>query len=93
METRTTRTTRTGTESERLAAGRPANESELTVDATRLREPDSEQVTQTIDWYAEGQARTVVLEGREITIRFIGRKGRRGRICITAPAGARFVER
>jgi hypothetical protein len=45
---------------------------------------------QSIDWYAEGQARTVDVAGVRITVRFIGRKGRRGRIAIVAPAGAVF---
>ena len=43
-----------------------------------------------IDWYAEGQSRTVQVDGIQITVRFIGRKGRRGRIAIEAPAGAMF---
>jgi hypothetical protein len=47
---------------------------------------------QSIDWYAEGETRTVQLDGVQITIRFIGRKGRKGRIAIEAPAGAVFGE-
>lgn len=43
-----------------------------------------------IEWYAEGQTRIVAVEGVQISIRFIGRKGRRGRIAVTAPAGAVF---
>jgi hypothetical protein len=46
-----------------------------------------------IDWYAEGQSRIVEVAGVRITIRFIGRKGRRGRIAIEAPAGAVFQTR
>ena len=46
---------------------------------------------QSIDWYAEGQSRTVEIAGVRITVRFIGRKGRRGRIAIEAPAGAVFT--
>ena len=44
--------------------------------------------TTCIDWYAEGESRVVAVDGVEIAIRFVGRKGRRGRIAITAPAGA-----
>jgi hypothetical protein len=44
-----------------------------------------------IDWYAEGQARVVEVAGVRITVRFTGRKGRRGRIAIEAPAGAVFT--
>ena len=44
-----------------------------------------------IDWYAEGHSRTVEVDGVQITVRFIGRKGRRGRIAIEAPAGALFA--
>ena len=46
--------------------------------------------SQCIDWYAEGESRTVEVAGVRITVRFIGRKGRRGRICISAPSGAVF---
>ncbi len=45
---------------------------------------------QSIDWYAEGQSRTVEVDGVRVVVRFIGRKGRRGRIAIEAPAGAVF---
>ena len=44
-----------------------------------------------IDWYAEGESRTIEVDGVRITVRFIGRKGRRGRIAIEAPAGAVFA--
>jgi hypothetical protein len=43
-----------------------------------------------IDWYHEGQSRTVEVDGVQVVVRFIGRKGRRGRISIEAPAGAEF---
>jgi hypothetical protein len=43
-----------------------------------------------IDWYAEGETKVVEVDGIRITVRFIGRKGRRGRIAIEAPAGAVF---
>jgi len=51
----------------------------------------SEQPTSTcIDWYAEGQSRTVECDGVRMTVRFVGRKGRRCRLVIEAPAGAVF---
>jgi len=46
--------------------------------------------SRSIDWYAEGQARVVEVEGVRITVRMVGRQGRRARIAITAPAGAEF---
>jgi hypothetical protein len=49
--------------------------------------PLSERHTShTIDWYAPGQSRTVEINGLQVTVRFVGRKGRRARIAITAPA-------
>ena len=48
-------------------------------------------VSQCIDWYAEGEERVVEAGGIRIVIRFVGRKGRRGRIAITAPPGATFL--
>ncbi|QDU28510.1 hypothetical protein ETAA8_36120 [Anatilimnocola aggregata] len=45
---------------------------------------------QNIDWYSEGETRVVRFDGVEMRIRFIGRKGRRGRILVEAPAGAVF---
>lgn len=47
-------------------------------------------VCQSIDWYGEGQCKTVSVNGEQIVVRYVGRKGRRGRICITAPAGVVF---
>lgn len=43
-----------------------------------------------IEWYSEGQSRIVEVDGIEITIRYVARKGRRSRIAITAPGGAVF---
>lgn len=43
-----------------------------------------------IDWYAEGETRIVEVDGMRVIIRFVGRKGRRARIAIIAPAGAIF---
>ena len=46
--------------------------------------------SQSIDWYSEGQIREVEVGGVQITVRFVGRKGRRARIAIIAPGGAVF---
>jgi hypothetical protein len=43
-----------------------------------------------IDWYSAGAARAIEVNGVHVVIRFVGRRGRRGRIAITAPAGAIF---
>lgn len=43
-----------------------------------------------VDWYSEGDARVVECSGVQIVIRYVGRKGRRGRIVIDAPVGASF---
>jgi hypothetical protein len=43
-----------------------------------------------IDWYHEGESRTVEVDGIQVTVRLIGRSGRRARIAIEAPAGAVF---
>ena len=48
------------------------------------------EASQCIDWYAEGEERIVEAGGVRIAVRFVGRKGRRGRIAITAPPGAAF---
>ena len=51
----------------------------------------AEQLTSTsIDWYSSGQSRVVECDGVQVTVRFVGRKGRRSRIVIEAPAGAVF---
>jgi hypothetical protein len=46
--------------------------------------------SQSIDWYSEGETRTVEVDGVRVIVRFVGRQGRRGRIAISAPAGAKF---
>ncbi len=48
------------------------------------------EASQCIDWYAEGEERIVEACGIRIAVRFVGRKGRRGRIAIAAPPGAVF---
>jgi len=50
-------------------------------------------VSQSIDWYAEGEERIVEAGGIRVVVRFVGRKGRRARIAITAPAGVAFRTR
>ena len=53
--------------------------------------PAAEAPTSTlIDWYSEGETRVVEVNGVQVTVRFVGRKGRRGRIVIVAPPGAAF---
>ena len=54
------------------------------------RKPPSAAVSRSIDWYAEGEERIVDAGGIQVAVRFVGRKGRRGRIAITAPPGAAF---
>jgi len=48
------------------------------------------KTSQSVDWYSEGQERIVDIGGVRIVVRFVGRRGRRGRIAITAPPGAVF---
>jgi hypothetical protein len=48
--------------------------------------------SQSVDWYHEGESRTVEVAGIQVSVRLIGRKGRRSRIAIVAPAGAAFRE-
>lgn len=53
------------------------------------RNPDTAEA---ISWFAEGDGKSVEVAGISVTVRFVGRKGRRVRIAITAPPGARFVD-
>jgi hypothetical protein len=48
------------------------------------------KVSQSIEWYSEGQTRVVDVNGIRVSIRLVGRKGRRARIAISAPPGAVF---
>lgn len=43
-----------------------------------------------IEWYHEGETRVVAVDGVQVTIRLVGRRGRRARIAIEAPVGAVF---
>lgn len=56
----------------------------------RLDQPAPLSTCSCIDWYHEGESRTVEVDGVRVVVRFVGRKGRRGRISIEAPAGAVF---
>lgn len=47
---------------------------------------------QSIDWYHEGESRVVRVAGIEVTVRYVGRQGRRARLAIVAPAGAAYEE-
>ncbi|MFZ1936438.1 MAG: hypothetical protein WCB27_06760 [Thermoguttaceae bacterium] len=48
------------------------------------------EASQCIDWYAEGQSRVVAIGAVQVIVRCVGRKGRKARIAIVAPAGAVF---
>ena len=48
------------------------------------------ETSQSVDWYHEGEERVVEADGVQIVVRFVGRRGRRARIAIVAPAGATF---
>jgi hypothetical protein len=43
-----------------------------------------------IDWYSEGDCREIQIGQMRITVRLVGRKGRRARLAIRAPSGAIF---
>jgi hypothetical protein len=58
--------------------------------AVANRKLPSATVSQSIDWYHEGEERIIEVDGVWVGVRFVGRKGRRGRIAITAPPGAAF---
>jgi hypothetical protein len=66
----------------------PQQHGDRTPIPNRVRVPAN--TSQSVDWYAEGEERTVDAGGVQIAVRFVGRKGRRGRIAITAPPGAVF---
>jgi hypothetical protein len=55
--------------------------------------PPSASASQDIDWYSAGDELIVEADGVQVVVRFVGRKGRRGRIKITAPPGAEFRTR
>lgn len=47
-------------------------------------------VSRCADWMSEGESRVVELGELRVVVRYVGRRGRRGRIVIEAPAGAEF---
>lgn len=55
-----------------------------------MKREQAEPVSLSFDWYGEGDTRTVEVDGIEVVVKFVARKGRRARIAITAPAGATF---
>jgi len=61
-------------------------------EATRQPKTEPPQTTQSFDWYSEGEGRIVEVNGVRITVRYVGRKGRRARFVIEAPAGAVFMD-
>lgn len=48
----------------------------------KVREGGDESQVRSIDWYSPGECRTMEVNGVTLTIRFVGRKGRRARIAI-----------
>jgi hypothetical protein len=62
---------------------------------TPMDRPDNASVarSRSTDWYSEGQSRVVRIGNEEIVVTFLGRKGRRARVKIEAPAGAYFEEK
>jgi hypothetical protein len=65
----------------------------MTTESRLTSQPDNclaSGTSQSIEWYGEGQSRIVEVNGIEIAVRYVSRKGRRSRIAITAPAGAVF---
>jgi hypothetical protein len=67
----------------------PRSDEDIFNDGLEARTPDV--TCQSIDWYAEGQSRTVEVGTVQVTIRYVGGKGCRARIAIVAPAGAVFL--
>lgn len=45
-----------------------------------------------VDWYSEGESHIVRCYDVQIVVRYVGRKGRRGRILIEAPPGTSFLK-
>lgn len=72
-----------------------STESEVTSFSAAENAQQRVKMSQSIEWYSEGQVRLVEIESIRVSIRFVGRKGRRARIAVMAPAGAVFraVER
>ena len=58
--------------------------------STPAGSPPPATVSRCVDWYHEGEGRIVESGGIRFIVRFVGRKGRRARIAIVAPAGSAF---
>ncbi|MEX1229491.1 MAG: hypothetical protein WEB58_04580 [Planctomycetaceae bacterium] len=50
---------------------------------SKHHEPGNSGRAPSIEWYAPGQTRVFEFDGIEIAVRFVERRGRRGRISIT----------
>jgi hypothetical protein len=50
------------------------------------KSPNTQELHRSIEWYAPGQSRTVDVDGIPVTIRLVGRRGRRARIAVTVAA-------
>jgi hypothetical protein len=60
------------------------------LETDRPQQQSSNGHSQSTDWYSEGDARIVEIDGVSVLVQFVGRRGRRGRISITSPAGASY---
>ncbi len=69
------------------------NKCEVSMNAKSASESDGPETekSRSIDWYSEGEFRTVRVADVEVTIVYLGRKGRRARIAITGPPSASFT--
>jgi hypothetical protein len=78
--------------SDDIVPNKPSLDRRTVKDSNRYDDSFSSELrtSQSIDWYASGQSRTVEINGVQVTVRFVGRKGRRARIAIVAPAGSIF---
>lgn len=66
------------------------SDTEVTMPGAVSEIGDRTTTSRSIEWYAEGDSRRVAIGGIEVVVKFIGRKGRRARIAIVAPASALF---
>ncbi len=48
---------------------------------------EARRSSQSLDWYSPGQSRTVEINGVDVIVRLVGRKGPAGQIAIEAPSG------
>lgn len=62
----------------------------MTIQVNKAKPDREKTVSRCTDWYSEGQTRVVEVDGVRVEVHVIGRKGRRTRIEIVAPAGAVF---